>query len=189
MDTNKKADMMRKCTEIFRKEFGISKPESVIQAYDCVVNGLLNRGTLVVFSHDILPFIIIINHSQYVSQNFICFKPSMGSVTARLPFSKISSINYKSGILSGSVTVVTSEKASYEFSSFSASQKVQISLFLFSLVNIGRKIKSSMNLSLISKVMLLLTLIHKSLIIMSRNKIIKFLFKINNNRYLSSLMQ
>lgn len=60
MDTNKKADMMRKCTEIFRKEFGISKPESVIQAYDCVVNGLLNRGTLVSFSLNIQ--FIIINH-------------------------------------------------------------------------------------------------------------------------------
>lgn len=104
MDTNKKADMMRKYTDVFRKEFGISKPESVIQAYDCVVNGLLNRGTL------------------FVSQNFVCFKPSMGSVTARLPFAKITAITYKSGLLSGSVTV-TSDKTSYEFSSFSASQK------------------------------------------------------------------
>jgi hypothetical protein len=49
MDSNKKAELMRKHTDTFRKEFGISKPESVIQAYDCTVNGVLNRGTLVYF--------------------------------------------------------------------------------------------------------------------------------------------
>jgi hypothetical protein len=47
MDSHKKAEQMKKHTEAFRAEFGISEPESVIQAYDCTVNGVLNRGTLV----------------------------------------------------------------------------------------------------------------------------------------------
>lgn len=106
MDSNKKADLMRKHTDTFRKEFAVQKPESVIQAYDCTVNGVLNRGTM------------------YVSQNFVCFKPSMGSVTARLPFSKITNITYSGGLLSGTVVVTAStEKKPYEFASFSTTQK------------------------------------------------------------------
>lgn len=110
---------MRKHTESFRKEFSIPKPESVIQAYDCTVNGVLNRGTMVCI------LFTIICDLQYVSQNFVCFKPSMGSVTARLPFSKITNITYSSGLLSGTVVVTAStEKKPYEFASFSTTQKV-----------------------------------------------------------------
>src|SRR5438045_3119792 len=48
VDCNKKADIMKKCTETFRSEFGIGKPETVIQTYDCACNGTLNRGTMVI---------------------------------------------------------------------------------------------------------------------------------------------
>jgi hypothetical protein len=49
----------------------------------------------------------------------------MGSITARLPFSKITNITYSGGLLSGTVVVTASnEKKPYEFASFSTTHKV-----------------------------------------------------------------
>eukprot|EP01127_Copromyxa_protea_P003062 TRINITY_DN12936_c0_g1_i1.p1 TRINITY_DN12936_c0_g1~~TRINITY_DN12936_c0_g1_i1.p1 ORF type:complete len:464 (-),score=81.25 TRINITY_DN12936_c0_g1_i1:40-1431(-) len=101
MDQNKKAELMRKVTEEFRREFKIPKPECVIQAYTCSAGGF-SRGTL------------------YVSQNYVCF--SGGSKNARMPYTKIVGIAYEPGTLGDKLNIKDDGPKALSLSGFGLKQ-------------------------------------------------------------------
>eukprot|EP01126_Amoeba_proteus_P034923 TRINITY_DN3504_c0_g1_i16.p1 TRINITY_DN3504_c0_g1~~TRINITY_DN3504_c0_g1_i16.p1 ORF type:complete len:392 (-),score=71.26 TRINITY_DN3504_c0_g1_i16:541-1716(-) len=114
MKEMRKADEMRKLTEEFRREFKIPKPESVIQVYDCSMGGF-NRGKL------------------FVSQNFLCFSSTLTSRNVRLPYSRITSVQYETAIMSDKV-IVMEDKKLLIFSGFGlkhAKEAYEIVLYLW----------------------------------------------------------
>jgi len=93
----KKSEVMRQKTEEFRKEFQISKPDSVIQWYECGTS-TFSSGKL------------------YISQNFICYKG--GKTTERIPYTKIQQVVLKDG-LGAELTVILTDNKKFVFSGFS----------------------------------------------------------------------
>jgi len=88
---DKKSNIMLKKTEDFRKDFGIQKPDNVIQWYDCSLNGA--SGTL------------------FISQNFVCFKGG-GKLE------KIAYINIKSITPGSKIAITMNDGKQYVIGSF-----------------------------------------------------------------------
>jgi hypothetical protein len=71
------AETFERLSDEFRKAFGFSKPEGIIQSYSCSYGGIKRMGTL------------------FISQNYVCFQGSKEQV--KIPFIRIKDVNLSSG--------------------------------------------------------------------------------------------